>query len=138
MQAKKPPLRVAVIGAGNMGRNHVRTYHNLRGSELLAVADPSPNAAKLAKEYGVKFYADYKEMLEAEKPQAVSIAVPTPLHHSIASEVMSRGVHCLVEKPIASTPEEGDELIAIASKNGVVFTVGHIERFNPMIDKLKR
>jgi UDP-N-acetylglucosamine 3-dehydrogenase len=133
----KKPLRVAVIGAGNMGRNHVRTYKNLQDAELLALADPSPEAAKLAKEYGVKFYHDYKEMLETEKPQAVSIAVPTPLHHAIASDVMNRGVHCLVEKPIASTPEEGDELIVIAKKNEVIFTVGHIERFNPMIGKLK-
>jgi len=133
----KKMLRVAVIGAGNMGRNHVRTYRNLEDAELVAVADPSPQAAELAKEFGAKFYADYKEMLAQEKPHAVSIAVPTHLHHRIATDVMDHGVHCLVEKPIASTPEEGDELIAVARKNKVVFTVGHIERFNPMIAKLK-
>jgi UDP-N-acetylglucosamine 3-dehydrogenase len=138
MEKSKQKLRVAVIGAGNMGRNHVRTYHGLEGAELLALADPNPEAAKIAKEYGVRFYDDFKKMLEIEKPEAVSIAVPTPLHYPIASEVMQRGIHCLVEKPIATTPQEGDKLIAQARKKGVVFTVGHIERYNPMIKKLKR
>ncbi len=138
MKKSEALVRVAVIGAGNMGRNHLRTYNNLAGAELVALADINPETKAMAKEYGIKFYTDYKKMLDEEKPDAVSIVVPTPLHHSIATEVMERGIHCLVEKPIATTPEQGDQLIDVAKKAGVVFTVGHIERFNPMIRKLKK
>jgi len=134
----KTPVKIAVIGAGNMGRNHLRTYNNLPGAKLLAMADINPDTEAMAKEYGIGSYTDYKQMLDTEKPDAVSIVVPTPLHHPFATEVMKRGIHCLVEKPIASTPEQGDELIALAKKTGVIFTVGHIERYNPMIRKLKK
>jgi len=136
MTAKRK-LKAVVIGAGNMGRNHVRTYSRLDDFELLALADINPETEKMAKEYGIRFYKDYKEMLDVEQPDAASIVVPTPLHHAFALEVMGRGINCLVEKPIASTPEEGDELIAAAKKHKVIFTVGHIERYNPMIQKLK-
>lgn len=134
----KPKLRAVVIGAGNMGRNHIRTYSKLDDVELRALADINPEAEQLAREYGIKFYKDYKKMLDTERPDLVSIVVPTPLHYAFGLEVMNRGIHCLVEKPIASTPEEGDELIAAAKRNKVIFTVGHIERYNPMIQKLKR
>lgn len=131
-------LRVVVVGAGNMGRNHVRTYSNMDDEvELLALADINPESEKLAKEYGIKHYSDYKKMFDALKPDAVSIVVPTPLHHPFAMEAMERGIHCLVEKPIASTPADGDKLIAAAKKQGVIFTVGHIEHYNPMIQRLK-
>lgn len=138
METKK--IRVAVIGAGNMGRNHVRTYTNLADErlEIVALADINPEAEELAKTYKLRFYTDYQKMLDEEKPDAVSIVVPTPLHHKIATEVMNQGIHCLVEKPIASTPEESDDLMKTAKKNKVVFTVGHIERFNPMIGRLKK
>jgi len=134
----KKPVKVVVIGAGNMGRNHVRTYSNLDGAELLAMADINPETEAMAKEYGIRFYTDYQKMLDTEKPDAVSIVVPTPLHHTFATEVMQRGIHCLVEKPIASTPKDADDLIKTAKKAGVIFTVGHIERYNPMIRKLKK
>jgi UDP-N-acetylglucosamine 3-dehydrogenase len=137
MPAKATKLKVVVIGAGNMGRNHLRTYSNIEGVELLALADINPEAEKLAKEYGIKCYSDYKKMFDELKPDAVSVVVPTPLHHKIGIEAMERGINCLVEKPIASTPEEGDELIAVAKKHKVIFTVGHIEHYNPMIQKLK-
>lgn len=131
-------LKVVVVGAGNMGRNHVRTYSNLDDRvELLALADINPDSKALADEYGIKHYTDYKKMFDDEQPDAVSIVVPTPLHFPFATEAINRGIHCLVEKPIASTPEEGDKLIAAAKKKGVIFTVGHIEHYNPMIQRLK-
>lgn len=131
-------LRVVVVGAGNMGRNHVRTYSNMEDDvELLALADINPGSAELAKEYGIQHYTDYKKMFDELKPDAVSIVVPTPLHFAFGMEAMERGIHCLVEKPIASTPEDGDKLIATARKKGVIFTVGHIEHYNPMIQRLK-
>lgn len=131
-------LRVAVIGTGNMGRNHVRNYFMLPESELVAIADVNPEAKSLAEDYKAKFFTDYKEMLKEARPDAVSVVVPTPFHLGVATEVMSRGIHCMLEKPIASSVEEADKLIACAKKNNVTFTVGHIERFNPVIKKLKQ
>ena len=131
-------LRVAVIGTGNMGRNHVRNYFMLPESELVAIADVNPEAKSLAEDYKAKFFTDYKEMLEEARPDAVSVVVPTPFHLGVATEVMSRGIHCMLEKPIASSVEEADKLIACAKENKVTFTVGHIERFNPVIKKLKQ
>jgi UDP-N-acetylglucosamine 3-dehydrogenase len=133
----KPPIKVAVIGAGNMGRHHVRNYAMLPESELVALADINPDSAKLAKEYKAKFFTDYKEMLEEMKPQAISIVVPTPLHLEVGTYAMERGIHCLVEKPIAYSIKEADALIGLAEKNKLVFTVGHIERYNPIVRKLK-
>jgi len=130
-------IRVAVIGAGNMGKNHLRNYFILPESDLVGLADINPVTKKLADEYNTEFYTDYKEMLDEINPDAVSIVVPTPFHFEVASEVMSRGIHCMLEKPIASTVDEANKLIDIAKKNKVVFTVGHIEHYNPLVVKLK-
>lgn len=131
-------LRVAVIGTGNMGKNHVRNYFMLPESDLVGIADVNPAAKTLADEYKTNFFTDYKVMLDEVRPDAVSVVVPTPFHLEVATEVMGRGIHCMLEKPIASTVEEADKLIDCAKKNKVVFTVGHIERFNPVIKKLKQ
>lgn len=131
-------IRVAVIGAGNMGKNHLRNYFMLPGAELVGLADINPATEKLAKEYGASFFTDYKQMLDEAKPEAVSIVVPTPFHAEVATEVMSRGIHCLLEKPIASTVEEAEALIQLAKKQKVVFTVGHIEHYNPLVVALKK
>ncbi len=131
------PIKIAVIGAGNMGKNHIRTYSKLKDAKLTAVADVNPATQKLADEYGISYYKDYSTLIEQERPQAVSIVVPTPYHFSIGSDLLARGIHCLIEKPIASTVHEADRLVALAEKNKVILTVGHIERFNPLIVKLK-
>lgn len=130
-------IRVAVIGAGNMGKNHLRNYFLLPEAELVGLADINPATKSLADEYKTKFFTDYKQMLDELKPEAVSIVVPTPFHAEVATEVMNRGIHCLLEKPIASTVKEADELIKLAQKKDVIFTVGHIEHYNPLIRKLK-
>jgi UDP-N-acetylglucosamine 3-dehydrogenase len=137
MPTKTTNLKVVVIGAGNMGRNHLRTYSQIKHVDLLALADINLDAEQLAKEYGIRYFADYKKMFDELRPDAVSVVVPTPLHHKIATDAMERGIHCLLEKPIASTPEEGDDLIRTAKRHKVIFTVGHIEHYNPMIQKLK-
>ena len=133
----KKRVRVAVIGAGNMGRNHIRTYKSLKNVELLALVDINPEAKQLAEDNNIGFYVDYLKMLEVEKPDAVSIVVPTLLHYKIGMEVLERGIHCLIEKPIASTVAEAKQLIKLAKNKKVVFTVGHIEHYNPMIQKIK-
>lgn len=131
-------VRVAVIGAGNMGKNHLRNYFLLPGAELVGLADINPAAKSLADEYKTLFYTDYNKMLDEQKPDAVSIVVPTPFHYEVATSVMQRGVHCLLEKPITSSVDEADSLIALAKSKGVVFTVGHIEHYNPLIIELKK
>jgi UDP-N-acetylglucosamine 3-dehydrogenase len=130
-------LRVAVIGAGNMGKNHLRNYFLLPEADLVGLADINPETEKLASEYKAEFFTDYRVMLDELRPEAVSIVVPTPFHAEVATEVMNRGIHCLLEKPIASTVEEAEALITLAKKEKVVFTVGHIEHYNPLIRKLK-
>ena len=137
-QQKEGRLRTAVIGTGNMGKNHVRNYFMLPEAELVGIADVNSAAKALADEYRTNFFTDYKKMLDEVRPDAVSVVVPTPFHLEVAREVMRRGIHCMLEKPIASSVEEADELIKCAEKNKVVFTVGHIERFNPVIRKLKQ
>lgn len=130
-------VRVAVIGAGNMGRNHLRNFFLLPEADLVALADINPETQSMADEYKAKYYTDYKQMIDEMKPDAVSVVVPTSFHAEVATYAMERGIHCLLEKPITSTVEEADELIALAKKHNVVFTVGHIEHYNPVIKKLK-
>jgi len=131
-------IRVAVIGGGNMGKNHVRNYSLLPEAELIGLADINPETEKLANEYNASFFTDYTKMLDELHPEAVSIVVPTPLHAEVATEVMRRGIHCMLEKPIASTVAEADSLIDLAHKQQVIFTVGHIEHYNPVVQKLKQ
>lgn len=130
-------IKVAVIGGGNMGRHHLRNYFLLPEAELVALADINPATKSLAKEYKTKHFTDYKKMLDETNPDAVSIVVPTQFHAAFATTVMKRGIHCLLEKPITSTVKEADQLIALAKKQKVVFTVGHIERYNPIVRKVK-
>lgn len=120
-----------------MGRYHVRNYSEIKEADLLAVSDPNPEVRKLADEYGIPYYTDFEKMLKEVKPDAVSVAVPTQHHLSVGKAVLNSGCHLLMEKPIASTVKEADELIKLAKKNKVIFTVGHIERYNPIVRKLR-
>jgi len=131
--------RVAVVGVGSMGKNHVRVYSELPGVELVAIADQSVDLAqKTGKFYHVPYYYDYVEMIQKVKPDAVSIVVPTSLHYKIAKDILNLGCHVFVEKPIASTAEDAEDLIRTADRLGLKLMVGHIERFNPAIIELKR
>jgi len=126
------PLRTAVIGVGYLGRFHAQKYRQLPDSELIGVADANfATAQAVAAEVQAPAFADYRELLDAV--DAVSIAVPTPLHFQVAKDFLERGVHVLVEKPITTTVEEADTLIAIAARKRCVLQVGHLERFNPAI-----
>jgi predicted dehydrogenase len=125
-------LRAGVVGVGYLGRFHAQKYAQLEGVELVGVADASEAAAaQCARELGVPAFHDYRELLD--KTDAVSIAVPTPLHHAIASAFLERGVHVLVEKPIAVTVAEASEMVETARRQNVLLQVGHLERFNPTI-----
>lgn len=130
--------KTAVIGVGAMGRQHARVYAELLDAELAGVADVDLQAAEdVTRRYGGRAYDDFRLMLDERNPVAVSIAVPTVDHHYVALEVIERGIHLLIEKPLAFTLEEGREIIAAAQKRGVELMVGHVERFNPAVIALK-
>jgi len=132
-------IKVAVIGVGSMGQNHARVYSDSKNCTLIAVSDPNTEQLeKVAKRYGVKSYANYKEMLQSEDIDAVSISVPTSLHKEVAIYILNKRKHVLLEKPIASTEEEAKEIIECARLNGVKLMIGHIERFNPAVIELKK
>ncbi|MAS27010.1 MAG: oxidoreductase [Synechococcus sp. NAT40] len=129
------PVKVGVIGIGNMGWHHARVLSLLKDAELVGVADPDPDRGQLAKEqFGCGWFADYREMLS--EVEAVCIAVPTLLHHAVGLACLDAGLHVLIEKPIAASQEEASALIAAASRNGRLLQVGHIERFNPAFREL--
>lgn len=131
--------RVAVVGVGSMGRNHVRVYNELPEAELVAVVDSNPATAEcLGRQYRIPAYHDFHVMLEKEHPEAVSVVVPTSEHFTVTKEILEAGCHVLVEKPIAATLDDAEELICTADKLNRILVVGHIERFNPAIIELKR
>ena len=133
---EKRPVRTAVIGAGGFGRHHVRIQHGMPGADLVAVVDRDPAIrAGVAETYGVPVYEDVSEL--PDDVEAVSIAVPTQLHHQIALPFLRRGVSTLIEKPMVRTLEEGRDLIAAAEETGAVIAVGHVERFNPAVRALR-
>jgi predicted dehydrogenase len=126
------PLRTAVIGVGYLGDFHARKYAALPGSELVGVVDSLPErASRIAAELGTTPYGDHRQLLG--KVDAVSVVVPTQCHFGVARDFLEAGVHVLIEKPITVTIAEADELIALAEKKGLVFQVGHLERFNPVL-----
>src|SRR5947209_17332743 len=107
-RADQEPLRAAVIGVGAMGRNHVRVYNEIEAAHLVGVADADPATAEQAgRLFHVPAYTDIERLLDATRPEVVSVAVPTRLHLPVAQAVLRRGIHLLVEKPIAFTVEEG-------------------------------
>jgi len=133
------PLRVAVIGVGSMGRNHARVYWETPDVELVGIADANPVLAEsMARKFGTQGFTDFREMLEQTRPDAVTLATPTSLHRDMALEIVQRGVHLLVEKPIAFSIEAGQEIIQAAKEYGVKLMVGHVERFNPAVMALKQ
>jgi len=132
-------MKVAVIGVGSMGKNHARVYSELPEADLVAVADADQKlVAATAGKHGAHAYTDYREMLEKEKPDAVSIVVPTAMHEEVGLAALDAGVHVLMEKPIAATVEEGQRLIEKARAVKKQLMVGHIVRFNPAMQALKQ
>src|SRR5687768_5514744 len=126
------PLRTAVIGVGYLGRFHAQKYAQLPGSKLVGVVDANAEArGKVAAELGTRAVGDYRELFG--KVDAVSLAVPTPLHHSIGCDLLRNGIDVLIEKPIATTVSEARELVDLAQTHGRVLQVGHLERFNPAV-----
>jgi predicted dehydrogenase len=122
-----------------MGRNHLRVLHDLDGAQLVGLADPDEAIAqKSARRFGVPAYTDYRQLLDGVELDAVVVAVPTAMHKQVVLDALQRRLHVLVEKPIASTVEEGNDLMLTAREAGVLLAVGHIERYNPAIVELHK
>src|SRR6204780_3684089 len=131
-------LRIGVVGVGVMGSNHARVLSELPGVKLVGVVDPdAKQREQVARALGCAAFADLEAMI-GSGVDAVTIAAPTHLHRDIAAACAARGIHLLVEKPIASTVEEGNAIVAAARRAGVTLMVGHVERFNPAVQSIKR
>ncbi len=131
------PIRVAIIGAGMMGKNHLKTYKTLSEFELVGVYDIVPEAAAAAAEtFGIKAYKSLEEV--AADVDAVSIVTTSVTHAEVGLFFLNKGIHCLMEKPLATTEAECQELISAAHRNNVTLLVGHIEQFNPAIEQLHK
>lgn len=128
-------IKMGVVGLGQMGQHHVRLFSKLN-CELVGIADQNAERAReLGTQYHIPYFSDYHDLLP--KVEAVSIAVPTTLHHSVALDFLKKGIHCLVEKPISFGLHEAEEMVKEADEHHVKLAVGHIERFNPAVIKLK-
>lgn len=130
-------LRVGVVGVGVMGSNHARVLAGLPGVQLVGVADPDPQQRELVTRVLSCPAVENIDALFDLGVDAVSIAAPTHLHREIALKCIARGIHVMVEKPIASSVEEGREIIAAARQAQVTLMVGHVERFNPAVQAIK-
>lgn len=125
-------MRVAVVGVGDFGRNHVRVYRELEGAELIGVVDTNAaRARQVADEFSTVVLPDIEAI--TDRADAVSLAVPTVEHARLGCRLLDQGIDVLVEKPMAASVVEADELRAAARKNGRVLQVGHLERFNPAV-----
>jgi predicted dehydrogenase len=125
-------VRVGVVGAGSLGYHHVRILREGEGAELTGFYDLRPErAAQVTSELGARAFPTLEELLDAA--DALTVAVPTSDHHAVAKAALARGKHVLIEKPLASTLEEADDLLATARESGAVVQTGHVERFNRAI-----
>lgn len=138
LQRTQPtPIRIGVIGVGNMGQHHARVLSLLKDVELVGVADINvERGINTASKYRVRFFEDYRDLFPYV--DAVCIAVPTRLHHSVGMTCLQAGVHVLIEKPIAASIAEAESLVNEAAKSQCILQVGHIERFNPAFQELSK
>jgi predicted dehydrogenase len=130
-------IKTAVIGVGYLGKFHAEKYSFLPNSELIAVCDANQEQCnEIAASHHVEAIYDYNELIG--KIEAVTIAVPTFLHYQVAKVFLENGIHVLLEKPIANTVAEAEELIKLANKNNVILQIGHLERFNTTLRNVKK
>jgi predicted dehydrogenase len=129
-------IRIGVIGVGHLGQYHVQKYRAIQGVDLVGIVDKDKDRAlEIAKQYDTRIFESAGEILD--RVDAVSVAVPTESHFEVAREVLSHGVHLLIEKPITYEESQADELIELAARHDLALQVGHVERFNPAVVKLE-
>ena len=130
-------IKAAVIGVGYVGKEHARIYHQMPGVELIGVCDMDEKRARaLASSLSTQPFVNHKDLLD--KIDAASIATPTKSHFQVASDFLRAGIPVLIEKPMTSSLEEADKLVALAQRQGVVMQIGFVERFNPVIEAVKK
>ena len=129
-------MKVGVIGTGTMGKNHVRIYSELKEIAEVYAFDIDGEKAKRLKEYGVIICSSLEEILE--RVDAVSICVSTKYHLEVAKRAIEKDVHSLIEKPIALNVREGEELVNLLEDKGLIVGIGHIERFNPIVEEIEK
>src|SRR4030042_1902838 len=129
--------KIGVIGLGLIGKPHSENLKKIGECDLVAVADADVKQRKLAETLRTKFYPDYQEMIEAEKLDGVVIAVPNDLHVPVGIACAKKKIHLLVEKPIAPSLADADQLIAVAKENHGRILGGHPRRFNPFVEKAR-
>jgi predicted dehydrogenase len=133
---RQDKLRVGVIGVGHIGEYHVQKYNDLSTVDLIGVVDMDPDRAKeIGRRYNVKVFDEYHKILD--EVDAVSLAVPTGAHFEVAKDVLSKGIHLLIEKPITYKLETADALLDMAREMGLILQVGLVERFNPAVVKME-
>jgi UDP-N-acetylglucosamine 3-dehydrogenase len=131
-------LKVGVVGVGVMGSNHARVLSEMSGVQLVGIADPDRKQRDLVtRAVGCPAFSDMDALLRSGI-DAVTIAAPTHLHHDLALECIGRGVNLMVEKPIASNVAEARAIVGAARRAGVTLMIGHVERFNPAVESIKR
>ncbi|NOY74394.1 MAG: Gfo/Idh/MocA family oxidoreductase [Kiritimatiellaeota bacterium] len=129
-------IRVGVVGVGALGRHHARLYGMNDAAEVVGIYDANPAVAKsVADEFGYEIHDTIERL--AANCEALSIAVPSHLHHQVAIPLLKSGKHLLIEKPIATKLEDASEMVRLASENNLVLGVGHVERFNPVMGYLE-
>ena len=129
-------IKLGIIGVGYLGMQHARIASYLEEADLRAVADIEfKKAFEIGNRHGVRYYQEFEEMLD--DIDASIVAVNTSSHYGVAKRLLERGKHVLVEKPITETVDQGEELIALARKNGLILQVGHLERFNPAVEAVE-
>jgi len=134
----RKPIRVAVVGVGEFGRNHVRVWRELEGAELAGIVDTNAERARqVAAEFGAQVIPSIDALADA-RVDAVSLAVPTKEHARIGCILLEAGLDVLVEKPMAASIEEADRLIASAQRSGRILQVGHVERFNSAVSAAQK
>jgi predicted dehydrogenase len=129
--------RLASIGVGMVGEVHARYLPTEELCEYVAISDPDPSKKSLADKHGVAFYTDYKEMIAKEKLDGVVVSVPNDDHLRIGTYCADHGLHIFMEKPIASSVEDAEQIIEAAERNNVQLAVGHHRRFNPLMTAMK-
>jgi len=132
----KNRLKVGVCGVGSLGQHHTRIYSEMNSVELAGIYDVDrKRACEIAAKHGTRPFGSIEEF--ASSVEAASVVVPTAGHFEVSSNLMNQGVHVLVEKPIASTTKEAEAMVAVARRKEVVLQVGHVERFNPVMQFLE-
>jgi predicted dehydrogenase len=128
-------MKVGAIGVGHLGQHHVKHLANIAESQLVGLFDANPaQASEIARRFNTRAFPSIDAL--AESCEAVTIAVPTPLHYDVAKKLLERGIHCFVEKPLTETVEQAEELIDLAQAKNLILQVGHIERFNPAVAEM--